>query len=51
MGGKQPGVEMWNPVTGMVSLIMDVHPAETITDGLYGAAILSIKGIFLLPKC
>ena len=44
MGGEQPAVEMWNPNTGTVHLLMDAHPAETATLGLISSAMISING-------
>ena len=48
VGGQSAGVEMWNPDTGAVSLLMDLHPAETPGNGIRFAQMLSVYGILKL---
>ena len=44
MGGRQPGVEIWNPRTGVVNLILQKFGPETATDGIIDARIITLKG-------
>ena len=48
VGGQSAGVEMWNPDTGAVSLLMDLHPAETPGNGIRFAQMHSVHGILKL---
>ena len=45
VGGILTGVEMWNPATGLVSLLMDVHPVEQPGLGLTVGQMIPINGI------
>ena len=47
VGGMQVGVEMWNPDTSMVSLLNDLHPAETAGNGIIFAQMLRVYGNYL----
>ena len=44
MGGRQPGVEIWNPRTGVVNLILQRFGPETAVAGIADARIVTLKG-------
>ena len=43
-GGYEPGMEIWDPITDTIKLVLDIHPEETAANGLTSTTLTSIKG-------
>ena len=44
MGGQQPGLEIWDPSTGIVELVLDHFGDETPTSGLVLSQLILLPG-------
>ena len=44
MGGQQPGLEIWDPSTGIVELVLDHFGDETPTSGLGLSQLILLPG-------